>query len=66
MSTTYSVVCDDCMVRFELGQTSQGGPLRVYSSELWRELLNEHIGHRLRIVNDLVDDDVIDYWSGAS
>lgn len=52
MSTTYSLVCDDCKLKAWAGQ---GGTF--YDPDGVCGFMHEHQGHRLRLLNDLVDGD---------
>lgn len=52
MSTTYSLVCDDCKESHWCGQSNY-----IYDIEKTTKFLHNHVGHRIRFVNDLVDDD---------
>tara|TARA_R110001599_G_scaffold100770_9_gene258152 strand:+ start:11014 stop:11214 length:201 start_codon:yes stop_codon:yes gene_type:complete len=58
MSTTYSIVCDDCKISIEAGYTSCGGELRGIEKDALLENIKEnHIGHRIRFLCDLADDE---------
>ena len=52
MSTTYSFACDDCKKTVWAGQSRY-----IYSDKSVILFLNKHIGHNLRFLNDLVEDD---------
>lgn len=52
MSTTYSIVCDECKTTYWCGQSDY-----LYDPELLMKYLKEHQGHKIRFVNDLVDDE---------
>ena len=56
MSTTYSFVCDDCQVKCWAGQSNY-----IYGYDYIAKFLHDHIGHRIRFLNDHVDDDTEDY-----
>ena len=61
MSTTYSIVCDDCKISIGAGYTSRGGPLRGIDHESLLERVKEnHIGHNIRFLCDLADDEKLD------
>jgi hypothetical protein len=58
MSTTYSIVCDDCKIRLVAGYTSQGGIIHGVSAvELLEKIRDEHIGCHIRLLCDLADDE---------
>jgi hypothetical protein len=52
MSTTYSIVCDECKVRCWVGQNGY-----IYKYKYIDDFLKEHIGHQLRYLCDLSDDE---------
>lgn len=55
MSTTYSFVCDDCKKKCWAGQNGY-----IYKYDYVAKFLTDHTGHRLRYLNDYVDDDMSD------
>lgn len=57
MSTTYTLVCDDCKVKYWAGQSSGCCPNTLYSEEKVAAFLYGHCGHQLRFLCDHVDDD---------
>ncbi len=52
MSTTYSIVCDDCKVTYWCGQSDY-----FYSPDKLMRFMKEHCGHNIRFLNDLATDD---------
>ena len=52
MSTTYSIVCDECKEVYGCGQSNY-----FYDSTLMLKYLERHIGHKIRFVNDAFDDE---------
>ena len=66
MSTTYSIVCDDCKVRIDAGHTSQGGILRgVDKDKLLEQIKEDHIGHRIRLLCDQADDEQSEWYTNS-
>lgn len=59
MSTTSSLVCDDCKLKVWVGQSGA-----FYDPDGVCNFMHEHQGHSLRLLNDLVDDD--DYTHGPT
>lgn len=59
MSTTYSIVCDDCKVRIWVGQNRW-----FYQPESVCSWLHGHVGHTLRFLNNHVEDEY--YYNGES
>jgi len=58
MSTTYTLVCDGCKVKYWAGQGHERqGSHRLYDSALVGAFMLEHAGHCLRYLNDLADDE---------
>jgi hypothetical protein len=55
MSTTYSLVCDECKVTYWCGQSDY-----LYDDKETCNFLHQHCGHKIRFVNDLVDDNSTD------
>ena len=51
MSTTYSLVCDTCAVSLWAGQSN-----RIYPDAA-EEFLYQHIGHEIRFLCDLMEDE---------
>ena len=63
MSTTFTVVCDKCKRRIWAGQSTAGGPVRIYENT--GNWMREHMGHPLRFLvdcdsNDTCSDDYED------
>ncbi|MGE3483302.1 MAG: hypothetical protein AB7L09_00905 [Nitrospira sp.] len=57
MSVCYDIACDDCRVVCpDIGQTGHGGRY-FYSDDQVYRFLGKHDGHRIRIVNELADND---------
>ncbi len=52
MSATFSFVCDDCKKSCWAGQNTY-----IYKYDYVADFLHDHLGHRLRFINDLVDDE---------
>jgi hypothetical protein len=55
MSSTYSLVCDDCKVKYWAGQSSKSE--RTYSHKKTDKFLFDHVGHNIRLIGDLWDDE---------
>lgn len=53
MSTTYSIVCDECKKSCWVGQGD-----RIYAYRYIADFLHEHTGHSLRFLNDHVGDEL--------
>lgn len=60
MSTTYSLVCDECKVKQWIGQSGY-----LYCVVQVQDFLNDHVGHAIRYVCDLVDDESIEGYKEA-
>ena len=57
MSTTYSIVCDECKESCWVGQGN-----RIYKEKYIVDFLKKHMNHKLRFLCDLADnEDVEDY-----
>ncbi len=61
MSTTYSFVCDDCKVIHWSGQRS-GERSWIYGNHGVAEFLYDHVGCKLRFLNDDIDDEKLDCY----
>ncbi len=56
MSRTFSFVCDDCKKSCWSGQADY-----IYGYSYIADFLHEHLGHKLRFIDDeLIDDDYED------
>ena len=53
MSITYSFVCDDCKVKCWAGQSTY-----IYGYDYIANFLYDHIGHKIRFLNDHHDDEL--------
>ncbi len=56
MSTTYSLVCDDCKVKYWAGQRSMHSA-SLYDDDKVAAFLFAHSDHAIRFHNDHVDDE---------
>jgi len=70
MSTTYMLVCDDCRVRVDMGQSGEAlgadprysAGMYIYNQEEVEAFFYRHLEHRLRVlVTEGVSDAVLDY-----
>lgn len=64
MSTTYSLVCDDCKLSYWASQQSCGGDPRWYDLEAVGRFLFAHAGHKIRNISDYsneVEPQMLDY-----
>ena len=55
MSTTYSVVCEDCKEAYWAAQSSQDGPVCFYNPETVCKFMERHKRHSLKFVMDMVE-----------